>query len=261
MNSSASTTLQDSPIVFPANAFRWFATVPFVLGAAVVFVVLVIVGITAFAIGNHLDTVETARAMTSMPGVVIQSIAEVVIIAYIVLLLPSLAHTSAAGIGFRRLSRAQVSTVIAGAVLMFVVVTPLATVLQNLLHFKQPESAIAVFTQTSGWRRAVFIFFGVVLAPAFEESVFRLVLFNAMRHWWGFWPGAIVSSVLFGLAHLQPPYTPAMFLSITFPLAVGGLILCGVYAKTNNAWASFLTHGSFNAFTLILLALFPQLAK
>jgi membrane protease YdiL (CAAX protease family) len=101
----------------------------------------------------------------------------------------------------------------------------------------------------------------VVLAPAFEESVFRLVLFNAMRQWWGFWPGAIVSSILFGLAHAQPPFTSAMFLSISLPLAVGGIVLCWVYAKTNNAWSSMITHGGFNALSLILLVVFPQLAK
>ncbi|HET9097662.1 MAG TPA: hypothetical protein VFN37_13460, partial [Candidatus Baltobacteraceae bacterium] len=126
---------------------------------------------------HQLTVAETARAMSSMPGVIIQSIAEALVIGYIVLLLPSIAHRTLAGIGFRKLSAAQAWAIVAGAVLMFVVVTPLATVLQNLLHFKTPESAIAVFTQTAGWRRAAFIFFGVVLAPAFEEAVFRLVLF------------------------------------------------------------------------------------
>lgn len=260
-NSSASPTLQDSPIVFPPSGFRWYAAIPFILGAMVLFLVIVFAGMIAWTVTHHLDITAAARAMTSMPGVIIQGIAEVFVIGYIVLLLPSISHTSLAGIGFRRLSAAQLWAIAAGAVLMFAAVTPLASVLQNLLHFKTPESAIAVFTQTSGWRRAAFIFFGVVLAPAFEEAVFRLVLFNAMRHWWGFWPGAIVSSMLFGLAHSQPPFTPAMFISITLPLAVGGLVLCGVYAKTNNAWASFITHGGFNGFTLVLLALFPQLAK
>ena len=260
-NSSVSTTLQDSPIVFPPNAFRWYGTIGFLLGGAILFFIVMFALMTGWMAEHHFDIAATRQAMTSMPGVIIQSIAEVVVIGYIVLLLPSLAKTSLAGIGFRKISAAQVSIIVIGAVLMFALVTPLATILETLLHFKQPESAIAVFAQTSGWRRAVFIFFGVVLAPAFEESVFRLVLFNAMRQWWGFWPGAIVSSILFGLAHAQQPITPAMFLSITFPLAVGGLILCWVYAKTNNAWASFFTHGGFNLFTLLLLLLFPQLAK
>jgi membrane protease YdiL (CAAX protease family) len=133
--------------------------------------------------------------------------------------------------------------------------------LQTLLHFKQQEEAIAVFTRATGWQRFAFVLFGVVFAPAFEEAVFRLVLFNAMRKWWGLVAGAIASSILFGLAHSQPPFTPSMLACIALPLALGGIVLCYVYARTNNAWASFLTHGIFNGFTFALLMLFPQLAK
>lgn len=260
-NSSLSTTLQDSPIVFPPNGFRWFATLPFIVGALVLFFLAVIAGGVWYTLANHLDLASARAALSGMPAVNIQSVAEVFVIAYIVLLLPGLAHTSLANIGFRRISAQQLGTIVLAAILMFVIVTPLATLIQNALHFKTPEQAIAMFSRTSGWQRVLFVFFGAVLAPAFEEAVFRLVLFNAMRKWWGFWPGAIVSSILFGLAHAQPPFTLAMWASITLPLAVGGLILCGVYAKTNNAWASPITHGLFNGFSLVLLALFPQLAK
>lgn len=260
-NSSTSQISQDSPIVFPSDGFRWFSTIAFVAGAVVVFFLLILIGALAWSVTHHLDVYGTARALAGMPGVTIQSIAELVVVGYIVLLLPAVAKTPLAAIGFRRVSGAQLATIALAAVLMFVIVTPLASVLQTLLHFKTPEEAIALFTKTAGWRKVAFAFFGIVVAPAFEEALFRLVLFNVMRRWWGFWPGAIVSSIFFGLAHSQQPFTPAMFASIALPLAVGGLVLCWVYAKTNNAWSSFITHGSFNAFSLILLALFPQLAK
>jgi membrane protease YdiL (CAAX protease family) len=260
-SSSVSAISQNSPVVFPTNGFRWWATIAFLAGAIVVFLVVAAVGGVAYTVTHGLDLYGATRALSAMPGVIIQSIAEVIVIAYIVLLLPGLARTSLAGIGFRRISPAQQRAILIAIVLMFVVVTPLASAMESLLHFKTPEEAIAVFTKTSGWRRVVFAFFGIVLAPAFEESVFRLVLFNAMRQWWGFWPAAIFSSILFGLAHAQPPFTTAMLLSISFPLMVGGIILCWVYAKTNNAWSSMITHGGFNALSLILLILFPQLAK
>lgn len=260
-NSSRSQTLQDSPIVFPSDAFRWPATVSFIIGAAVVFFVLVIVIGVGWGISQHLGAYGTAHALTGMPGVIIQSIVEVIVIGYIIALLPAVARMSPYDLGFRRVGPDQIGIIVLAAIAMFVVVTPLASVLQNILHFKTPEEAIAVFTKTTGWYRAIFAFFGIVLAPLFEEAVFRWTLFNAMRRWWGFWPGAIVSSILFGLAHAQPPFTPAMFVCITFPLAVGGLILCLVYNKTNNAWSSFITHGAFNGFSLLLLLLFPQLAK
>ncbi|HKU67619.1 MAG TPA: type II CAAX endopeptidase family protein [Candidatus Baltobacteraceae bacterium] len=260
-NSSRSQTLQDSPIVFPSNAFRWPGTVSFILGAAVLFFVLVIVIGIGWGVSQHLTALDTARSLAGMPGVIIQSIAEVIVIAYIVALLPAVAGTSLDGLGFRRVTAGHVGAIVIAAIAMFAIVTPLASVLQTALPFKTPEEAIAVFMKTSGWQRAAFAFFGIVLAPLFEEAVFRWTLFNAMRRWWGFWPGAIVSSLLFGLAHSQPPFTPAMFACISFPLAVGGIILCYVYAKTNNAWTSFLTHGAFNGLSLVLLILFPQLAK
>ena len=236
-------------------------TVSLLLGAAVVFIVLVVAVGIGWGISQHLDAYSTARALGGMPGVIIQSIAELVVIVYLLVLLPPVARTSLRGLGFRNVTAAQAGAIVVGAIAMFVIVTPLASAFQSILHFKTPEEAIAVFTKTSGWQRAVFAFFGIVLAPLFEEAVFRWTLFNAMRRWWGFWPGAIVSSLLFGLAHSQPPFTPAMFACIAFPLAVGGLILCWVYSRTNNAWASFFTHGAYNGLSLVLLILFPQLAK
>ncbi len=231
------------------------------IGALLVFFVLILALGIAWGVTHHLDMYATARALSGMPGVTIQSIAEIVVIAYILLLLPAVAKTSLSGIGFRKISWETATAIALAALAMFLIVTPLASALESALHFKTPEEAIAVFTRTNGWQRAAFGFFGVVLAPAFEEAVFRLVLFNLLRKWWGFWPGAIASSILFGLAHSQPPFTPVMLACIALPLAVGGLILCTVYARTNNAWSSFITHGCFNGFTLILLVLFPQLAK
>jgi membrane protease YdiL (CAAX protease family) len=253
--------LQDSPIVFPPNAFWWPSTILFLIGIVVVFFFVLLVGMAYWLVTHGFDLMQTAHAMGGMAGVTVQSIAEVVIVAYIILLLPKIAKISLTDIGFRPISSAQLGVIILGAVAMFIIVTPLASALQSLLHFKTQEEAIAVFTRATGWQRLAFVFFGVICAPAFEEAVFRLVLFNAMRKWWGVWSGAIVSSILFGLAHAQPPFTGTMLVCISLPLAVGGLVLCYVYAKTNNAWASFITHGVFNGFTFVLLLLFPQLAK
>jgi membrane protease YdiL (CAAX protease family) len=112
-----------------------------------------------------------------------------------------------------------------------------------------------------GWQKALFALFAIVVGPVWEEFVFRIFLFNAMRKWWGFWPGAIVSSLCFGLAHAQPPFTPVMFLALSVPLAVGGIILCSIYTRTGSAWSNMITHASFNGLSLLLITVAPNLAK
>ena len=144
---------------------------------------------------------------------------------------------------------------------MAVVLTLLGTALSALLRAHTPEEAIKVFLGLkSPLSKAGFAFFAVVLAPFFEEFVFRLFLFNAFRRWWGFWPGAIVSSVLFGCAHYQQS-AANVNIALIVPLMLGGLILAWIYNKTANAWAPMLTHAGFNGITLLALFVAPQLAK
>jgi membrane protease YdiL (CAAX protease family) len=50
-------------------------------------------------------------------------------------------------------------------------------------------------------------------------------------------------------------------LILTLPLAVGGVILCAVYAKTENAYAPMITHGLFNAVSFVALFYAPQLGQ
>jgi len=260
-NSSASTTLQDSPVTFPADGFRVWPTIGLILSAFVLLLVVIFIGFLAWMLAHHGDQYSALRAFAGTPGIVAQGIGEIIVIAYVLGLLPAIAGAPLRRIGFRPISAPAWGGIVVGAVAMVLVITPLASILQTALHFKTPEAAIAMYLRTTGWERVLFVFLGVVLAPVFEECVFRLLLFNAMRKWWGFWPGAIVSSLIFGVAHAQAPFVPAMLASIALPLAAGGIILCAVYARTNNAYASMFTHASFNALTLLLLLFFPQLAK
>jgi membrane protease YdiL (CAAX protease family) len=39
------------------------------------------------------------------------------------------------------------------------------------------------------------------------------------------------------------------------------MILCAVYARTRNAWMSMITHGVFNAVSVVALYFAPQLTK
>lgn len=260
-NNSASATSDDSRITFPPDAFWWLPTIGTALGILVILFAVLITAMVSWIVQHGYDAVQLNRTFSGFYGITVQSIAEVLIVAYLLLLTPILGKTTLQRIGFRKARSADWIIVLLAIVGMFVFVNIPASLLTTALHFKSPELAMSVYTHSSGFQKVLFAVFGVILAPVFEESVFRVFLFNAFRKWWGFWPGAIVSSLLFGLAHIQPPWIPAMFLSLTLPLAVGGMVLAYVYTRTGKAWASMVTHGAFNGITLLAVVLFPQLAK
>jgi membrane protease YdiL (CAAX protease family) len=97
----------------------------------------------------------------------------------------------------------------------------------------------------------VFAFFAMVLAPIAEETIFRVFAFNFGARYGGFWLGAPVSAILFGLAHGDA------FAAI--PLALGGVVLCAVYYRSQNAFASMISHGLFNGLSIAGLLFAPHL--
>ncbi len=260
-NSSPSTTSPASPIVFPANAFGPGWTVATLLGMCCVFLGVVLACSVAWIAVHGADVATLQRNMLGLPGIELQSAGEIAVVIFLAVALPALAKTSAASLGFRVPQAADWPKIALAIAAMFVLVTALASLLTTVLHFKTPELAVQAFTQTHGWQKVLFFFFAVVVGPVSEEFVFRFLIFNAMRKWWGFWPGAIVSSLLFGVTHAQPPLGPAMFVALCLPLAVGGFVLCTVYARTGNAWSNMITHAAFNGLSLALITVAPQLAK
>lgn len=87
------------------------------------------------------------------------------------------------------------------------------------------------------------LIFIAVLPAVMEEFAFRKVIFGLTRKH-GFWPAAILSSVIFGLMHQN--ITQGIF-------AFGmGIIFCYVYEKTGRIWVTMLLHFANNALSVIL---------
>ncbi|HET9393152.1 MAG TPA: CPBP family intramembrane glutamic endopeptidase [Candidatus Rubrimentiphilum sp.] len=180
----------------------------------------------------------------------------------LVALLPWTARTSLAGLGFRAPTARTIGIAAIGALAMIVLTNGLASLLETALHIKVPEQAVTLFlSMKTPAGKATFAFMGIVLAAIAEELVFRVFLFNAIRRYANFWLAATVSGLLFGFAHAQFGFTLAQNLILAVPLAIGGIILCAVYAKTRNAYASMITHGLFNAVSFVALFVAPQLAQ
>jgi membrane protease YdiL (CAAX protease family) len=138
-----------------------------------------------------------------------------------------------------------------GSVAMVVVANGLASLIDALSHVKHEQDVVGLFRALHDARAiAVFAFFAVVIAPLCEEMLFRAFFFNLGLRYGGFVAGAALSGVLFGMAHGD--------LYAALPLALGGVILCYVYYRTQNAWASAITHGLFNSLSLLALFYGPS---
>jgi membrane protease YdiL (CAAX protease family) len=95
--------------------------------------------------------------------------------------------------------------------------------------------------------RAAMYFTAIVLAPVFEESLFRGILLPWAVRRAGFWPGIAVVSLLFAGMHFHlPSFLPLFLLSAMF---------CVAYARTRSLLVPIGMHACFNAVTVILLAL------
>ncbi len=94
------------------------------------------------------------------------------------------------------------------------------------------------------WIGATFLG-AVVFAPITEELVFRGIFFRAFEKRWGFWRAAALSSLVFAGVHLEPGLIAA--------LGGLGILLCYLYARTDNLWVAVVFHGLFNCMSLVAL--------
>ena len=85
----------------------------------------------------------------------------------------------------------------------------------------------------------------VVIAPCIEEVLFRGLLFRFLRDQNGFFPAALISSMLFGLMHDAS----------WGPLVVLGFLLAWLYQRSGNLLVSIIFHATFNSVTIGLLFL------
>lgn len=99
-----------------------------------------------------------------------------------------------------------------------------------------------------------FFLVGAVIAPIVEEVFFRGFLFQGFRQQYGWHSALLLSSAIFGLAHLDP-----VSLIPTFIL---GCVLAYVYHRSNSVWPGILFHSIINSLSLIavyVLSQYPQL--
>lgn len=103
------------------------------------------------------------------------------------------------------------------------------------------------------WGVAQLVVGAVLVAPLVEELFFRGVLLGALRRHLGrAWPAIGASGGLFGLMHLTQPQD-------VLPLATMGVVLGYVRVRWGALWPCVLAHMLFNARTIGLVLLAPEL--
>lgn len=100
------------------------------------------------------------------------------------------------------------------------------------------------------WMRIYMLFMACVLAPAFEESLFRGVLFPLFARRLGIGSGVFLSSLIFAAIHCHTPsLVPLCVVATGFSLA---------YLVTGSLWVPIIMHGLFNGVNLALLLALRQ---
>ena len=94
---------------------------------------------------------------------------------------------------------------------------------------------------------AIIAISAVIVAPLVEEIFFRGFMYQALRRTMAILPAALLTSLVFGIAHIDP--------AIIIPIAVVGMILLGIYRWTGNLWSSIITHAGYNAVAVAALAI------
>lgn len=144
-------------------------------------------------------------------------------------------------------------SVLAGAV-VFLFAALVGWLMQRL--GSEPVPTNLVMIEEASRRFPVFlVVFAVVLAPAYEELLFRRVLFGRFLAAGWPWLGLVLSSLAFALVHEIPGLSnnpPLAVLQLWLVYAGMGAAFAWVYRRTGTLWAPIAAHALNNGLALLL---------
>ncbi len=137
---------------------------------------------------------------------------------------------------------------------MFVVpiswsLTKLSILIFEWLHLtpKVQDSVQALQMAESTAQRVYFAFVAILVAPIFEELVFRGILYPTIKRYGSMRLGLWASSIFFGMIHMSVP--------AFVPLTLLAVVMCLLYESTGTILAPIVTHAFFNAANYAYLVL------
>ena len=162
-----------------------------------------------------------------------------------------------------------------GAIVVSALLNPLSTLVLERLGYSTESTVqrplirglVAWIQESPALAVPAVVLVIVLFAPAVEELVFRGAVFNGLYRLFGLFAsrvsgetdpsgtarkasfvlGALASSGLFALLHLEPVLLPS--------LLVLAVVLCALFQWSQSLLPSFVAHATFNSFTTALVIL------
>jgi membrane protease YdiL (CAAX protease family) len=223
----------------------WTAPAAIATGFAVGLVGTIFVGIVAGATGSSLSHPTPAVSLFE------DLVFDLSFVATAVYFAQAQGSSSPADFGFRRIPwKLGISAFLVAGISYYIVSDIYATVVHLHGRDKLPNE-LGVSKSTAALVGATL--FVCVVAPIAEEVFFRGFVFGALRHWQlriagrdlGTWLAAIVTGILFGLAH-----TGSASSQYLIPLGFLGFVLCLVRWRTGSLYPCIALHSVNNSLAL-----------
>lgn len=153
-------------------------------------------------------------------------------------------------LGLRSVSVKQMVMVLPAFTAYFVVSASLTTLATHFISsFNVNQAQDVGFSNLASNAQLIATFFSlVVFTPIVEELIFRGALFRGLRIHLPFWVAAVVTSIAFGLAHMQ--------WNVAVDTLALSLTLCFLVEKTNSIVPAILLHALKNGLAFALLFVF-----
>ncbi len=151
------------------------------------------------------------------------------------------------------LGRRELSILLVVPIFYFAIIVPIGVVsaaYDTLLRYlwgieADLQEAAWLIAESSSWARLGYIALAVLIAPFYEELIFRGVLFPFLLQRMGLLLAASTTSLLFAAIHLHLQSAAAIFML--------SIALCLAYWRTGSLWASIGLHALFNSVSIIVL--------
>lgn len=154
--------------------------------------------------------------------------------------------SSISKLGFNKVSFEDLALALPAYAVYFLAIIAVNILLSTLLPNLNLDQAQETGFNQAGGTGLIFAFVTLVLiAPIYEELLFRGFVFRGVAAKYGLWPAAIVVSALFGLAHGQ--------LNVAIDTFVLGLAASWLVYNTKSIWPAIMLHMIKNLVAYIFL--------